>query len=136
MSRFPTRAPTTSVGLLLREYAARRGVSASEVARRVGRSRQAVNALMLGHEGPGQTYLGLKVFRRGDLPLVFLVGEALEVPDLKLRRAIHEDQIAALNDRAAAVGYPATPKRTIPGWRKCTARRRFLSEMPSLKFVA
>jgi transcriptional regulator with XRE-family HTH domain len=82
----------TATGQLVQSYAAKRGLSLRELARKIGRSDTAVQALANGGlAGRSTRYLGLRPFRRGDRPLLELVIETLEIPDREVRRALALD---------------------------------------------
>jgi hypothetical protein len=76
---------------LLRRYAARRGLSISELSRRTGRDRKAIRRLLQGEA------IGLKPWR-GD-PLFRLLVRELEIPEREVKRALAAHFLAVIEGR-------------------------------------
>lgn len=96
---------------LLREYAELRGATQIGISRELerrwpgqGRSQQIVNGLFSGKDhtrkDPPAPYFGLRPHRTGDLPLLYMVAEVLQIPRQRLDDAVDDDRLAWAAEQA------------------------------------
>src|SRR4029077_19591389 len=88
---------------LVKRYMARRGVSAAEAGRQLGRDESAIRAVMNGRTE------GLKPWR-GEQPLLSQLITLLEIPDREWRRAVADALLAEMESGSN------TSRRTSKTW--------------------
>ena len=88
------KLPSTELAKLGRKYLEKRDLTQAELARKIGRSPQAVGFWFTGSEGASsRPYLGLRSAKKGEKPLAFQIKEALEIPDAEFGKALLADEM-------------------------------------------
>lgn len=81
----------TETSKLARRYLEKKQMTQADLARKIGRSEQAVGFFFSGQGG--RPYLGRRAGRRGEVPLAFQIKKALGIPDKEFAEASLEDEM-------------------------------------------